>query len=405
MIEGKNFLITGSQPWDTQIGSTIKNTAVELSKKNNVIFLNTPIDYKGYYAKEVDPINAYRKKMIKEKLSPVRKLGKTFWVLDCPFMVFPVGQLPTPLFSFLNMWNNKKIAKYLKKVLPDFGFEKYFLITDMDIYRSLYLKELLNPELFIFYKRDHIIDEPYWLKHGYKCEKELVEKSDIVLANSLYFANQLRDWNSNIYDLETGVNLELYDFDSKRKIPEDIKSIKKPIIGYTGALLTSRLDIDLLYFVAQQRPDYSLVLVGPEDPQFEKHDLHKLDNVYFLGRKEVEELPDYISSFDVCINPQVINKLTIGNYPLKIDEYLAMGRPVIATPTETMKHIFAKHSFLPNDREEYLRMLDQAIAESHDPEKIKDRVAFGRSHSWTNSVAKIYNAIEKTLAKRASEKA
>lgn len=400
MIEGKNFLITGSQPWDTQIGSTIKNTAVELSKKNRVIFLNTPLDLKGYYSSHHDPINVYRKEMIKNKLDTVRHLDKTFWVLDCPFLVYPVGQLPNPLFKIFNKRNNVKIANYLKKKLKEFDFDKYYILTDMDIYRSLYLKELLNPELFIFYKRDQIVTEPYWLKHGYNCEKELVEKSDIVLANSLYFADMFRSWNSNIYDLETGVNLELYNFDAERKIPDDIKPIKKPIIGYTGALLTSRLDIDLLYFLAENRPDYSFVFVGPEDPQFEAHQLHQMKNVYFLGRKEVSELPDYISSFDVCINPQIINHITIGNYPLKIDEYLAMGRPVVATPTETMKHIFSKHSFLPANREEYLTMIDQAIAESYDPEKIKERVTFGQSHSWTNSVGKIYAAIEKTLASR-----
>ena len=58
-----------------------------------------------------------------------------------------------------------------------------------------------------------------------------------------------------------------------------------------------------------------------------------MDNVHFLGAKKTDELASYMEHFDVCINPQVVNDLTIGNYPRKIDEYLAMGKAVVATDT------------------------------------------------------------------------
>ena len=118
-------------------------------------------------------------------------------------------------------------------------------------------------------------------------------------------------------------------------------------MGYTGLLSDRRLDIDLIEKIALSHPEWNIVLIGPEEENFKKSILHNLENCFFLGNKTPESLPDYIYFFDVCINPQIVNDLTIANYPRKIDEYLAMGKPVIATNTPTME-IFSKHSFLIN---------------------------------------------------------
>lgn len=127
---------------------------------------------------------------------------------------------------------------------------------------------------------------------------------------------------------------------------------------------------------------------------FSQHPIHRLPNVYFLGKKPVETLPAYINSYDVCINPQMVNDITNGNYPLKIDEYLAMGKPIVATSTHTMRDIFAAHTYLPANKDEYLQALDKALKEINDPIKKEERICFAETHSWGHSVQKIYNIIE-----------
>ena len=94
------------------------------------------------------------------------------------------------------------------------------------------------------------------------------------------------------------------------------------------------------------------------------------------------------------MNPQILNDITIGNYPLKIDEYLAMGKPTVATETHTMRDIFSKYVFLATNVDEYLTAIDQALTEINDLEKKKERIDFAHTHSWTNSVNKIYHSIE-----------
>ena len=188
-----------------------------------------------------------------------------------------------------------------------------------------------------------------------------------------------------------GCELDMFTNLTNSATPDDMVSIHKPVIGYVGALQSIRLDIELLAYIAAQRPEWSIVLVGPEDDAFKKSDLHRIKNIHFLGPKQPAELPSYINAFDVCLNPQIVNQVTIGNYPRKIDEYLAMGKPVVATKTEAMS-IFADHTYLAATKEEYPALIDKALKEDN-PTLQKSRSTFASSHTWENSVKEIYKAI------------
>ncbi len=192
-----------------------------------------------------------------------------------------------------------------------------------------------------------------------------------------------------------GCDLKMYnDEDGKLAIPDDIKDISKPIIGYVGFLTTIRLDIDVLVYIAEQRPQWSIVLVGPEDEDFKNSKLHNLSNVYFLGKKDPNELAGYIKGMDVTLNPQAVNQVTDINYPLKIDEYLALGKPTVATKTTFMAY-FKDHTYLPTTKEEYVVEIEKALEEDS-PELQNKRIKYAGEHSWENFVNKIYRYIEET---------
>lgn len=395
-MENHDFIITSLQSWDIEIGSTIKNTAIEISKANRVLYINPPLDHMTWLRGEQTKSYKHRLEVIKNKVPSLRQINPNLWVVDCPFMVYSINRLPFNwLFDLFNYINNKKIARQILKSAQKLGFNNFIHLIDTDIYRSQYLKEMIKPSLSIYYCRDFVIGRDYWKKNGTRLEPLLAAKSDIVLVNSTYFAKRFKEYNINTFPIETGVDLSLYDITKKWDIPEDIQQIPHPIIGYTGAVNSVRLNSDLLFKLAQKRPDYSFVFVGPEDKVFNQHLLHKLKNTYFLGKKKIEILPAYITAFDICINPQLLNEITDGNYPLKIDEYLAMGKPVVATHTHTMNDIFKDYTYLPHNESEYLEALDSAILEIGDQQKMKERIAFAYTHSWENSIKKIYQFISK----------
>ena len=102
-----------------------------------------------------------------------------------------------------------------------------------------------------------------------------------------------------------------------------------------------------------------------------------------------------MNALDVCLNPQLVNEITIGNYPRKVDEYLALGKPVIATTTKTME-LFKEHVYLCAGLEDYKVAVEKALFENTEENK-KQRIQFARSHSWENNVAMIYKYIQQHL--------
>ena len=401
-----DFIITSLQSWDIEIGSTIKNTAFEISKQHRVLYVNPPMDIatRVRIATGKGPLTTISRRQIEviQGKSPIRYIKENLWVLDSPFTIHSVGQLPTWLFNSLNRKNGKKIGNWIMLQAENLGFKDYVHLIDTDLFRSLHLKEYIHPKISIYYRRDYIIGVDYWRKYGPACEQALVRQADIVMTNSSYFTEELKPLNPNIYTTNTGVNLSLYDGNILHDIPADLKDIPSPRIGYTGAIIERRLDADLLYAVAQQLPQYNFVFVGPEDDFFAQHPLHTLKNTYFTGHREVAELPAYIQHFDVCLNPQKVNPITEGNYPLKIDEYLAIGKPVVATSTHTMREVFAEYTHLATDVDSYLYAIQKALGETEDAELKNARIAFAQTHSWAHSVEKIYKAIDiyKTTSKK-----
>lgn len=395
-MKGRDFIITGLQSWDIPIGSNAIDIAKEIAKDNRVLYVNSPLDVMTLYRNKPTPETKHRLDVLKRKQLPLRHIADNLWVLDFPFFIWSVNGLPDgPLFDAVNRRNNKKIFKHIKKTAAKLGFKNIIHFIDNDIYRSFYAKEMLGAELSVYYRRDNLHPFHYWKKHVGRLEPQLINKSDVVVCNSPQLASYARSFNQKSFDVGQGVDLSAYDPAISFDDPEAFKKIPKPRVGYIGDINSMRLDADLIYELAKSKPHYSFVMIGGEDAVFKAHPLHGLPNVYFTGSIAKSKVPQYMAALQVCINPQLVNEITIGNYPRKVDEYLAMGKPVVATHTHTME-LFKDHSYLCNNADEYKAAVESALNENS-PEKEKQRIAFARSHSWKNNVAAIYKYIEENL--------
>lgn len=391
IIKNRDIVIVGQQAWDVEIGSNCKNIALEFSKNNRVLYVNAPLDTQTYLKGKSDANVKKRIDLIEGKKDNIFKIENNLWNLYPDKIIRSINWLPfTLVHTIINKANNKLFAESISKAIDTLGFKDIILFNDNDIIRSFYLKDFLKPKVSVYYSRDYMLGVDYWKRHGERLEPKLIAKSDVCVANSVYLANYCKQYNPNSYYVGQGCDLEMF-VAKDQVVPNDVAHIKRPVIGYVGALQSLRLDIDLLKHIAQKRPDWSIVLVGPEDNEFITSDLHQLENVHFLGRKNGDQLPAYISSFDVCINPQIVNQVTIGNYPRKIDEYLAMGKPTVATYTEAMS-VFADHVYLGKGKEDYIALIQKALNEDS-PEKQQERIDFASGHTWENNVKEIYAAI------------
>ncbi|HNW73407.1 MAG: glycosyltransferase [Bacteroidales bacterium] len=388
-----DIVVTGLQAFDSAIGSNCINLALEFAKKHRVLYVNYPVDRLTLYRERKDPRIMKRRKILKGELDDLIQVQDNLWNLFPRTILESISQISNDcLFDFLNRINNRRFARQIGKAIRKLGFRDFVIFNDSDMFRSFYLKELLKPKLYIYYSRDNLIAVEWWKRQGIRIEAKLIQKADLAVANSVYLANYLRKYNPRSYYVGQGCDVTAFDMKLIKEAPDDIKEIRKPIIGYIGALYTLRLDIGIIAWLAEQRPGWSVVLIGPEDEGFKASSLHGMPNVHFLGSKNPDELPAYLSCFDVAINPQILNEVTIGNYPRKIDEYLAMGKPVVATRTEAMV-VFEEYTYLATSREEYLELVEKALIEDS-PEQATRREEFARSHTWEANVNEIYKAIE-----------
>jgi glycosyltransferase involved in cell wall biosynthesis len=392
IIENRDIVIVGLQQWFTKIGSNCKNIALEFSRHNRVLYVNTPLDRRTILTGKNDPDIARHLAITKGEGEHIVPVQDNLWNLYPTRVLESINFLPsTAAFRLINRVNNKRFAACIREATEQLGFKNILLFNDNDMYRGFYLKELLKPAQYIYYSRDNLVAMDFWKKHGSKLEPELIAKADTGVANSLYLAERLQRYNPNSHYVGQGCDLRLFDPTRQWEKPVELSNIKGPLVGYVGTLTGMRLDPAILMHISQAQPDWNIVLVGPEDDVFAQSALHRQPNVHFLGRKTLPELPAYLQHFDVCLNPQLVNEVTMGNYPLKIDEYLAMGKPTVATSTKTME-LFSKYVYLAENAEEYVVMIRKAL-EENDPGLTAARIAFANSHTWENSVAAIYAAI------------
>lgn len=391
MIQHKDIIVVGLQPWDIEIGSNCKNIAIELSRNNRVLYVNPPIDNNTFMRDKRKPYLAKRLKII-ESGNNLIAVAPNIWNLYPKNRILSINWLPfTFLFRFFNRRNNIKFARDIKEAIQKLSFCDFILFNDSDMLRSYHMGELLAPAVSIYYSRDNLMVHKYWYRHGHILEPELIRKSTMVLANSKHLANVARQNNPQSFDVGQGCDLSLFDPTKTYDIPADMAAIPRPIIGYIGAVLSHRLDLQLLLELCTRKSEWSFVFVGKTDPEFSKSPLQNLRNVHFLGHKEEKILPQYLKQFDVAMNPQYINEYTIGNYPRKVDEYLAMGKPVVATETVTME-IFRDVTYLGKTVEDYIQLTEKALQENNSSLE-EQRIKFAATHTWENSVKNIYDAI------------
>ena len=233
-------------------------------------------------------------------------------------------------------------------------------------------------------------------------ESLLVEQSDLVFANCTTISKRLSERGKPVHVFPPGVDLDAFPFsDPHGPQPElKIETLKHPVIGYIGGL-HRHVDFDLIVKMANARPDWSWVFVGPLQASTEK--LEGCRNVYLEGAKPHEELATYLQRFDVCIVPYLRSAYTETVVPVKVNEYLAAGKPVVSTDLPTISEFNERHHILfttKNTSDDFLKGIEQALQLPKDPETIARRREVAALCDWNVQIEAMSTLIEQKLAEK-----
>ena len=231
-------------------------------------------------------------------------------------------------------------------------------------------------------------------------EQALLRRADLVFTGgqSLYEAKKHR--HRNIHAMPSSVDVA--HFATARKIevdPADQRAIAKPRLGFFG-VLDERLDVPLLKGVAEARPDWQLVLIGPV-VKIDPAELPRLPNIHYLGPKDYAELPHYIAGWDLALLLFARNEATRFISPTKTPEYLAAGKPVVSTSIRDVVSPYGDRDLvrIADSVPDFVRACEAALSEPPEPRRVRADV-FLRGTSWDRTWAKTAALIDAVLAER-----
>jgi glycosyltransferase involved in cell wall biosynthesis len=231
-----------------------------------------------------------------------------------------------------------------------------------------------------------------------RSEAQLLREADVVFTVSEPLLQRYTRTHPHVALVPNGVDYEGFQRTiADAATPVDMMAISKPIIGYVGVMQPD-LDFSLLQHLADTRPGWSLVFVGPDELGASREELDRLcrrPNVHYLGPKAVKEVPFYMYACDVCMLPDRTRGFgVLEGDSLKLYEYLASGRPVVATDIPSARRL-APWVRIARDPGEFTRCIEESFGE---PVSLAQRRrAAAREHSWSRRVEQLSAVVHQRL--------
>lgn len=231
-----------------------------------------------------------------------------------------------------------------------------------------------------------------------KREEVLCRKANAILAVSSGLLERCGQLDVNSYLISNGVSM----LSAAGAVPEDLRTIKRPIIGYVGRL-GDWFDYDLVYDLAMARPERSIVLIGPIDSKDDRAvRLSQASNIHILGTREYGQVASYIGGFDVCMIPFTVQPLTHMANPVKLFEYASLGKPIVSTPLDGVLEFSELVYASDGSSKGFIAMVDAALKEA-DADLRERRIAMAREHDWDAIADKVERILQEQCMKKAEE--
>lgn len=330
----------------------------------------------------------------------IRKERENLYVFSPILLPFPYSRIARCINKRLLMTSLQRWIKYV-------GFSNPTIWTFLPTGLVLDIMDTIDSKLVVYYCIDNFAASSHQARKITNTENKVLQRADLVFVTSKSLYDRCSKYSSNVHIFPYGISMDVYEkaVDKKMEMPKDMTQIKHPIVGYVGGV-HKWIDFELVKFLASANPDKSFVFVGPVQRGIDE--LKDMANIHFLGQKNYNELPSYISHFDVCTIPYMLTEYTKNVYPTKINEYLSMGKAVVSTPIPEVLAFNDRNDgviYVGNGAEEISRRIGAILEEKEsDATYRKRRDVAVKEGAWNIKIEAMCKLIEDKTVEKEREK-
>ncbi|HEU4462281.1 MAG TPA: glycosyltransferase [Solirubrobacterales bacterium] len=382
-LADRDIVCIGSADWATELPINQHQLMGRLAAQNNVLFVESLGLRKPQLAGR-DLSRLWRR--LKRGLRGARPAPEGLHVLSP--LVLPLHSKEA--VRKLNRW---LLRRQVKRAARKLGMDEPILWAYVPQAEDVI--EVLDPSLVIYHCVDDVAAQKGVDADSFReAEERFARRADLVLASAPALAERMRTLSDRVLYApnvaDTGTFATALD---PGPIDPDLDALPHPRLVFQGAIVATKLDVQLLAEVAKLRPDWSIVLVGPRgagDPTGDLSPLDNAPNIRMIGPRPANDLPQVLRGADVGLIPYAINDLTRSVFPMKVYEYLAAGLPVLATPLPALDGVEAIE--MVSSAEELVAAAERELT-ADSLEVRQDRSKDAASHSWEARLEEIEGAL------------
>ena len=385
-----NIVIWAFPSWQGDYMKSTVELAKELALHHRVLYIDYAYTIKDVLAAKTDSAIPVKRIMNGNQSHKNVKLdnGGNITVLSLPPVIPFNWTSSKTIYRLIEDINNSIVAKRITSTLQKLDFKADIIINAFNPFFGNAIPKIFPGCPVIYYCYDNIAASAWASKHGGRLEQEFAANVTAAIFSSEALKEN-KGWKVPGYVVKNGVDTRIFSKVTGLSKTNLTSTAKNKVIGYVGTI-DDRLDFTMLEKLACANPQFDFHFIGRViTDKAEK--LKALPNVTYFGSVEPQMLPSMMQHFEAAIIPFVKNEFTRNIYPMKVNEYLAMGIPVVSTGFATFNDL-ADYLEIADDEITFSEKLKSVISGNNEMKK-NDRKAKAFTNSWEQKSLEFENIL------------
>ncbi|MBI9038600.1 MAG: glycosyltransferase [Bacteroidales bacterium] len=397
-LKNENIICISDRDWENIYMNPAVELLSEIAKNNNVLYIDRQHTIKDIFLrifKNKGCFNICRVLGVCKRIRCIETRNAAKLNILSPYPSIPFNWLKYvgKIYRAILRFNAFLLKKNIRKAIRKLKINDPIIINSWNPFVGIFLYGKFNAKLEVYFCWDEMRLAPYYKPFVGVIEDEYVKKVDAVISTSKAIAENRKLLSKNNFVVENAADFNLFNKSYKLKSNQE----QKPkVVGYIGSI-DYRFDSELVKYLIQNSPDIKFLIVGRNENQEAINMLSRFSNVEIHPSQVPEKLPEFAAKMDIGIIPFRRLEVIRNMYPMKINEYLSAGLPVIMTKFANLPE-FDDIVFSTNKADVFLERIREEVKNDSKQKQIQ-RIDFAKNNSWEKRAEKFAKILSDLLKK------